>query len=195
LSIKVSDYMDGAPDDVTESLAWYILCRIYGRECPESMSARYLEHARSRDLWAPKRQVYLSRAKGLSFRPRGEHRDLGEIFDYVNSCYFDGEIPRPDLAWARESPSKRLGFYFGPLDLLAVNRVLDSERIPRYVPEFVVYHELLHDLILPGGTSERRMYHTREFRRREQEFSMFEPAQDWLSRIARPNRNRGVPRA
>jgi len=187
--------MDGAPDEVTESLAWHLLCRIYGRECPEGMSAKYLEYARSKDLWVPKRQVYLSRAKGLVFRPRGEHRDLGEIFDYVNSCYFEGTICRPDLAWVRESPSRRLGFYFGPLDLLAVNRALDSERIPRYVPEFVVYHELLHDQLPAGGTPERRRYHTSEFRRKEQEFSMFEPAQDWLSKVAQSNKRQGVPRA
>ena len=194
LSFRISDYMDASPEPVTEALAWYLLCRVYGKRCPEGMAERYLDHARSREMRAPKKGVYVSRARNLSFRPVGACRDLGAVFDYVNSCYFGGSVRRPDLAWAKESPSVRLGFYFEPLDILAANRALDSEKVPRYVLEFVVYHELLHGVLDPKGTPTRRLHHTKEFREREKEFSMYDDAEAWLSRLARPKRTqKGVP--
>ncbi len=194
VSFRISDYMDASPEPVIDALAWYLLCRAYGKRCPDGMAERYLEHARSREMWAPKKPVYVSRARNLAFRPVGAHRDLGAVFDYVNSCYFDGSIRRPDLAWARESPSVRLGFYFEPLDILAANRALDSEKVPRYVLEFVMYHELLHGVLDAKGTPTRRLHHTREFRERERRFSMYDEAEEWLSRLARRKRvEKGVP--
>jgi hypothetical protein len=194
VSFRISDYMDSSPEDVTEALAWYLLCRACGKTCPDGMAERYLIHARSREMWQPKKQVYLSRARNLSFRPVGTARDLGSVFDYVNSGYFEGTIRRPDMAWARESPSVRLGFYFEPLDILAVNRVMDSEKVPRFVLEFVVYHELLHGVLGTGGTPTRRLSHTKEFREMEKRFSMHAEAETWLSRLARRRPvQKGVP--
>ena len=190
LSFKVSDYLDRSPEDVVEALAWYLLCRARGKDCPSGKAETYLVHARSKDLWEPKRDVYMGRARHLSFRPKGEARDLQTVFDYVNSYYFKGAIAKPDLAWARESPSTRLGFYFEPLNLLAANKALDSESVPRYVLEFVVYHELLHGVMEPMGTPTRRLHHTKGFRAREREFSMYDDAEKWLSRLARDGRGR-----
>jgi len=194
ISFRISDYMDTAPEAVTEALAWYLLCRAYKKRCPDGMAERYLEYARSRTLWEPKKKTYMTRARNLSFRPVGSARDLGTVFDYVNSCYFEGSIRRPDLAWAKEAPSVRLGFYFEPLDILAANRVLDSEKVPRYVLEFVVYHELLHGVLDAKGTPTHRVHHTKEFRDAERRFSMYDEAEAWLTKLARQKRvKKGVP--
>lgn len=146
IEFRISDYLRGSPDAVFESLAWYLLSRVHGMRCESEMSRRYLAHAFSPQLWAPVRDLYLSRQKNLLCDPRGEARNLDEVFRYVNSCYFSGKVRDPILAWSRESPRTRLGFYFAPLGLLAANKVLDAERVPRYVLEFVMYHELLHDM-------------------------------------------------
>ncbi len=199
LTLRVSDYLDHAPDDVAEAFAWYILCRAYEKECPEAMADKYLGYARSRELWVPKKDTYMSRARNLSFRARGEARDLRPVFDYVNACYFEGGIRSPDLAWAKESPAARLGFYFEPLSLLAVNKVLDSEKVPRFVLEFVVYHELLHGVMEAKGSPTRRIHHTKEFRERERAFSMYKDAEGWLTKLARSKKGRAgtwiVPQA
>lgn len=183
-TFRVSDYLKGVDREVTESLAWYLLCRAERKKCPDGKARAYTERVRSRAFWNPRRETYIGRARNLSFRSRGAARDLGPVFDYVNGFYFNGRIDRPDLAWAKESPRTRMGFYHMPLGILAVNRVLDSERVPRYVLEFVVYHELLHGTISPQLTGERRIYHTREFRRLERQFARHDDAQAWLSRIA-----------
>ena len=185
LSFRVSDYMKGVPDEVMESLAWHLLCRARKKECPKGMAERYTALVHSRDFWEPRRLRYLSRSRNLSFRPKGNSRDLGEVFSYVNEYHFGSEVSRPDLAWIRESPRSRVGFYHPPLRILAVNRALDSDYIPRFVLEFVMYHELLHDRIGPSVLPSRSIRHTKEFRTRERQFSQFDLAQEWLRKISK----------
>ncbi len=190
MTFKISDYIRGSPEDVVESLAWYLICRARGKECPKGLSSKYLSHVRTAQFWEDRRSLYLSRARNLSFRPRGSAHDLTAAFEYVNSCYFNGEVPMPALAWAKESPSRRMGFYHQPLGILAVNRALDSECVPRYVLEFVVYHEMLHGVAEPEDGLNRRVFHTREFRARERKFLRYDEAQKWLGRIAASSKGR-----
>jgi hypothetical protein len=184
ISFKISDYLSDAPECVLESLSWYLLCRAVGRKCPKGKADRYLVYARSRELWGSKKELYLSRARSLSFEPRGNARDLRDVFDYVNSFYFASMLKDPVLAWAAESPRRRLGYYFQPLNLLAANRALDSDAVPRYVLEFVVFHELLHHVNAGNGRSARRVHHTLAFKNQEKTFSHYDDAERWLKRIA-----------
>ena len=196
---RVSDYLDSSSEAILSSLAGYLLSKASRDECPPGRADAYLAHSRSREMWQPKKELYLSRARSLSLCAKGDARDLSVVFDYVNACYFEGRFGSPLLAWASESPSRRLGFYFEPLDLMAVNKVLDSPSVPRYVLEFVMYHELLHCALAPRATPSRHIYHTSEFRERERAFSMYEDAERWLRRLAadrRVKKSRGVvPRA
>jgi len=198
-SFKISDYLENSPEDVLDSMTWYLMCRAFRRECPSGRAERYLQYSRSTELWDGVREKYLGRAKNMIAEPRGMHRDLSVVFGYVNSNYFAGRLRNPTLAWVRESTSRRYGFYFAPLELLAVNKVFDSEHVPRYVLEFVVYHELLHHLDSVDGRPRRRVHHTKSFRDQERLFSSYSEAEEWLRRtvaVARPRKDEaGVPRA
>jgi hypothetical protein len=190
LTFKISDYLEHSPRDVIESMAWYLVCRALRKDCGKERAKRYLEYLHSAELWGRAKELYLGRAKNLVLGPAGKHRDLSVVFRYVNSTYFAGKIRDPALAWVSESPSKRLGFYFAPLRLLAVNRAFDSESVPRYALEFVVYHELLHHIDAIDGQPRRRVHHTKSFKEQERLFSSHADAERWLRRIA-SGRNRG----
>ncbi len=190
IEFKISDYLDSAPEEVQRSLAWYLLCRAFGVKCPYHEEGPYLAYVRSKELWNHKREPYLSRAKNLLLTPRGNVRDLKSVLVYVNSYYFSGRLKDPDLVWVDESPLRRFGFYFEPLNLLAANKVLDSERIPRYVLEFVMNHELLHHVDAGNGRNRRRVHHTKEFKEQEKVFTHYEEAERWLRRIVSETRNK-----
>jgi len=190
VELKISDYLVRSPDDVMESLAWYLMSRAAHRRCPPGKADAYLRHIRSKEFWSKNKETYLARARHLSMDPGGEHRDLGEIFDYVNSFYFSGRLARPALAWTSESPAKRLGFHFEALNLLAVNRVMDSERVPRHVLEFVMYHELLHHVNARDARPVRRVHHTKQFREQEHLFRTYDQAEVWLRRLVFEHRRR-----
>jgi len=184
VSFRLSDYLKDSPEDVLDSMAWYLVCKAFRKECPHQRSERYLRFSRSIELWDRVRDLYISRAKSLMLVPKGKHRDLSTVFDYVNLNYFGNKIHDPILAWINESPSHRLGFYFAPLSLLAVNTAFDSEHVPRYALEFVVYHELLHHLDAIDAKPRRRVHHTKSFKEQERLFSSYADAERWLRRIA-----------
>ena len=185
IEFRLSDYVIDAPEDVIESLAWYLACKATHTRCDDGRKARYIDYVRSREFWKRKKDQYLKRAKGLSKGPQGRVRDLGSVFEYVNGCYFSGTVARPILVWTSETPGRRLGYYFEPLNLLAINSVMDSEEVPRYVLEFVVYHELLHHIDADGHRKGKRVHHTKRFREQERRFNHFDDAEKWLRRLAR----------
>ena len=198
-SFKISDYLKSAPPEVLDSLARYIVPMAFGTTRSELACQSYLAHVRSKEFWTKNRALYLSRARNLKIEPRGELRDLKTVFDYVNSTYFNNKVKDPVLAWVSESPARRLGYYFEPLNLLAVNRAFDSEKVPRYALEFVVYHELLHHVDAESGRRARRVHHTKSFKEQERRFTSYADAERWLSRLVaehkRSRRRGGVPRA
>lgn len=185
IEFRLSDYMIDAPDDVIESLALYLTCRATRARCDDGRKSRYLEYIRSPEFWNSRKELYLQRARSLSRGSSGKVRDLATVFDYVNVCYFSGAVRRPTLAWTSESPRRRLGYYFEPLNLLAINSVMDSEEVPRYVLEFVMYHELLHHIDADSHRRGKRVHHTKKFRDQERRFNHFDDAEKWLSRLAR----------
>ena len=183
VELKLSDYVEEAPERVMESLATYLLSRAAGRKCPDGMARVYLDYARSLEFWMPNREEYLSRSRNLVVGARGDVRDLDEVFDYVNSFYFSRRLEKPTLAWTTESPRRRLGFYFEALNILAVNKAMDAERVPRFVLEFVMYHELLHHVNAVDGKKVRRVHHTKSFREQERLFRTYDDAEVWLRRL------------
>ena len=197
IEFVISDYMIDAPEDVMLSLANYLVDRSLHGSVNRTHEDRYLDYVHSKEFWSRNRSMYLSRSKNLILESKGACHDLGTVFDYVNSNYFDSRIEVPVLAWTKESPRSRVGYYFGAIGLLAVNKVLDTKAVPRFVLEFVMYHELLHHVDSISGRPVRRVRHTREFRAQERRFSSYVEAEQWLSRIVREqgskNRSRGVP--
>ena len=184
LSFRISDYLKQAPNGIAGALTWFLICRARGIECPKRYESEYLTHVRSSEFWNANRDLYLSRAKNLSFRPEGRAHDLTTAFEQVNAQYFRGEAPAPSLAWTSDAPTRRMGFAHGPLRIVAVNSALDSRVVPGYVVEFVIYHELLHCILGSAEVASRRVYHTREFRKREREFEKHDEAQNWLSQMS-----------
>ena len=183
LSFRISDYLKQAPSCIATSLAWFLVCRARGVECPNRYVSQYLTHVRSSEFWEANRSLYLSRARNLSFHPHGIAHDLREAFEHVNGQYFRGEAPAPSLAWANEASTRRMGYVHSPLRIVAVNKALDSHVVPEYVVEFVVYHELLHCILGSAEFGSRRVHHTREFRKKEREFERHAEAQNLLTRM------------
>jgi len=115
--------------------------------------------------------------------PRGQAYDLNAIFETVNREYFASQMPKPRLSWNQVSTQRKFGHYDPARDRIVISRTLDNRRVPRYVVEFVMYHELLH---LHHGEKwgNRLMFHTPEFRASERKFKRYEQAQQWLRKLA-----------
>jgi len=114
---------------------------------------------------------------------KGKKFNLLDIFNKVNSEYFDGTLSS-SITWSTRSPKRSvakrtLGSYSRDIDLIRINPVLDSVRVPGYFLEYVVYHEMLHADLNNEPTSKRRTVHSHEFKRREKLFRHFDRAMTW----------------
>jgi hypothetical protein len=122
---------------------------------------------------------------GVVEQVRGAAHDLGESFDRVNAGYFRGEMPRPRLTWNRTFTGRKFGHYDWIRDTVMVSRTLDSARVPAFVVDFLVFHELLHKFHGLHWVNGRGYAHTTEFQQSERKFAQYEEAEAWLKKLAR----------
>ncbi len=122
-----------------------------------------------------------------TIRVRGRYYDLREVRDRINATYLDGRS-KALVTWGRKVTRRRtrtvrLGTYDPALDLITMSRRLDRSDIPRYMIEYVMFHEMLHEVLgisqLPDG---RRDIHNRTFRLMEQTFPYYRRAREFEAR-------------
>jgi predicted metal-dependent hydrolase len=114
---------------------------------------------------------------------KGKKFNLLNIFNKVNSEYFDGTISS-SITWSARSPrrsvaKRTLGSYSQDIDLIRINPVLELAKVPGYFLEYVVYHEMLHADMKNAPSIGRRKVHSSEFKRREKLFLHYDRAMTW----------------
>lgn len=98
--------------------------------------------------------------------PDGTGRLLTELMQDVVSAkrHFPGGAPMiGELRWMASASKKLWGFFRYQDKHLALNPLLNSPDVPRFVTEFVLFHELLHGDMPSAG-------HNPDFRARERQF-------------------------
>jgi len=121
--------------------------------------------------------------------PYGRRFDLSEIFSRLNQTYFQGSI-RAEIGWGRMPFKKRrrsirLGLYDHQTREIRIHPSLDRREVPAYFVEFIVFHEMLHQLFPSSSRSGRRVHHPRGFRDREKAFPYYASALQWEKRNLR----------
>ncbi|MBI5097980.1 MAG: SprT-like domain-containing protein [Nitrospirae bacterium] len=123
----------------------------------------------------------------VNMKTQGRYYDLLYIFNSLNKDYFEGNISA-SITWgkggARYRARKRtLGSYNSHNNLIRINPVLDTKRVPRYFLEFVVYHEMLHADLGVAVNPVRRTIHSKEFRKREIIYKHYHRAIGWEKKM------------
>ena len=119
----------------------------------------------------------------ITINPNGKLYNLTDIFNSLNSEYFNN-ILSVLITWGKRSPryavkKRTLGNYQKKTNTIRINPILDSRKVPRYVIEFIVYHEMLHaviDTVLKNG---RRRIHSKEFKNHERKYRNYHKAIEW----------------
>jgi hypothetical protein len=114
----------------------------------------------------------------------GKYHNLQAIYDELNTHYFAGGI-KARITWGPRSRRKKsrdsikLGSYTFEDELIRIHPVLDAIDVPRFFVEWIVYHEMLHEIHDMPVVDGRRIYHTSEFRRAEAQFERYAEAVLW----------------
>ncbi|MFW6359624.1 MAG: hypothetical protein ACOC0N_10500, partial [Chroococcales cyanobacterium] len=116
---------------------------------------------------------------------KGKCYDLEQLFLTINAEYFGGKLEQPRLCWNQQLTRRKFGHYEKARDRVVISQTLDDAKIPQFVVEFVLYHELLHKQQGVQWSKGRLMAHTPEFRRCERRFKRYSEAEQWLAKVAR----------
>jgi hypothetical protein len=114
----------------------------------------------------------------------GKFYNLTRLFDKVNHEYFADCLDKPRLTWSDIQTYRQFGHYEPARDRVVISLTLDDPRIPEFVVEFVVYHELLHKHHGAKFVNGRHLVHTLEFRQDEHKFPYYKEAEAWLNKLA-----------
>jgi hypothetical protein len=114
----------------------------------------------------------------------GKFYDLSRLFKKINSEYFGGCLDKPRLTWSHIQTYRQFGHYEPSRDRVVISLTLDDVRIPEFVVEFVLYHELLHKYHGAKFVNGRHLVHTLEFRQDEHKFPQHKEAEAWLNKLA-----------
>ena len=175
LDVRLSDLLAGAPPAVLEALAAILLSKLYRRHAPASSRSRYRRWVNSTTV--RQRILTVRRARGRKHTgPAQGHRNLDDLFDKLNREYFSGGLRRPRLGWSRRLTRSHLGHYDPAHDTIVLSRLLDQPDVPVCLPEYILYHEMLHLRFPVEVCDGRRRVHSREFHREEKRFAQYREA-------------------
>ncbi|HEY5937715.1 MAG TPA: hypothetical protein VIU61_23870 [Kofleriaceae bacterium] len=134
-------------------------------------------HVRGRARRAPTTVIFTA----------GENHDLRQIYDDLNARYFENKIDAA-ITWGartgrpRRRNSIKMGSYSVEDRLIRIHRSLDRAFVPRFFVEWIVFHEMLHqvhDIRVKNG---RREFHSKEFLADEAQFEHYDEAKVWERR-------------
>ncbi len=186
VEVKISDQLETAPAHVQEALAYVLLNKLYVGRAPPNANRTYKEYIRRPDVREKATQIRRRRGRKRIVHPRGEYHDLNELFDEINQRFFSKAIKKPHLGWSLSPSERLLGHYDATHSAIVISCVFDSAKIPRFLLEFVMYHEMLHIKhpveYRPDG---RRSIHTPAFKREERKFPRFKEASAMLKRLSK----------
>lgn len=180
LFVRLSDLLEGAPEYVLRAIAHILLAKMYRKPIDRSHATRYRRYVSSHYMTQKAHLVRQVRGRKRIHSAQGRVYDLEAIFDDLNLRYFHGLLARPQLTWSSERARNRLGHYDPAHNAIVISRVFDHPRVPRYVVEYILYHEMLHLKHPVRLRGSRRCVHSSEFQADEREFPELQAAKNFL---------------
>ena len=185
LIVRLSDLLQRAPIAVLEGAAALLLAKIYRRRTPRALVAPYNEYAKSHRTRQRIQNMRSGRVRRSSLNPAGRYFDMNAMFEDLNARFFSGSLPKPHLGWSTRNWRRQFGSYDPGPDQILLNKRMDRLEVPRYVVEYVLYHEMLHVKHPTRKSGCTLLSHSPEFRAEEKLFPDFAHARKALDRLAR----------
>lgn len=181
--VRISDLLAEAPPLVLDALAEILLAKVYRRRSSREAQACYLAYIFDSAMRRRIDEARRNRGRKHLLNARGRHHDLEEIFHNLNRRFFYSKLSPPLLGWSLKRSRTILGHYDSAHGSITVSRWLDSPSVPRYLVEYLVFHEMLHIRYPVGRNEHRRVVHSREFREAEKKFPKYKQARRQLKHL------------
>jgi len=181
--MRVSDLLEGAPEEVLYAIAHILIAKLYRKPVDNAQTSRYRRHISGKAVSAKAHLVRQMRGRKIIETPAGRVYNLETIFDELNARFFHGLLARPLMTWSREHARNSLGHYDPAHNAIVVSRVFDRPNVPRYAVEYIVYHEMLHLRHPVQLRGSRRCVHPPQFQAEEKLFPQLDEAKTFLKSL------------
>lgn len=176
---------DVLPPEAERALAFILVAKLLRKPVSPQALQIYRSFINNEQLREQATANKRARGRKVITSAVGDFYDLREIFAHLNQIYFDGKIAEPVLSWSAQKTFRILGHHDHAHEAIVVSRSLDAKTVPKYVVEFVVFHEMLHIHHPTVHRNGRRYNHTPAFRRDERQFAYFDEAENWIESNAK----------
>ena len=183
LLVRISDLLEGAPEPVLRAIAHILLAKMYRKPIDREHATRYRRYVSTHHMSQKAHLVRQIRGRKRITTAQGHVYHLEEIFEDLNRRFFYGLLARPLMTRSSERARNRLGHYDPAHNAIVVSSVFDHPRVPRYVVEYIVYHEMLHLKHPVKLRGSRRCVHSSEFQEEEKRFEKLAEAREFLRRL------------
>jgi predicted metal-dependent hydrolase len=183
LLVRLSDLLEGAPDAVLRAIAHILLAKMYRRPIDRRHAARYRKYVGSHEIVRKVHLVRQMRGRKRLRPSRGYFYDLDAVFEELNARFFHGLMARPRMSWSQTKTRRILGHYDPAHNAIIISRIFDHPAMPRYILEYIVYHEMLHLKHPVKLRGSRRCVHSAEFLEEENLFPRVAEANAFLKRL------------
>ncbi len=168
-----------------KGLAYILVGKLLRKKIPSGAREVYSAYIKSDAVRLKAAASKSSRGRKIVTTSKGSVYDLDEIFARLNTQYFAESIAKPVLTWSAKKTYRILGHHDATHKHIAISTSLDSPTVPKYVVEYVVFHEMLHIHHPTKHINGRRYNHTTAFKNDEKKFAYFVEAEKWIERNVR----------
>jgi hypothetical protein len=180
--VRIAEICCDMPSNAQKALAYILVAKLLRKKVPPKAREIYSNHIKSEEIRAQATENKRTRGRKIISSAQGDFYNLDEIFDYLNRTYFREKLLKPILSWSARKTYRVLGHHDSTHETIIVSKSLDDKKVPKYVVEFVVFHEMLHIFHPTEHRNGRRYNHTPQFRRNERKFAHYEEAENWIER-------------
>lgn len=183
--VRLSDILEEAPPEVLEAALTVLGSKLLKQPVPPPAREIYQSYVAHPGIRAKVRSVRMTRGRKHLGSPVGKVFDLRQLYDEVNASYFSAQLDVQYLSWSRRKNRRTLGHYDGAHSAIIVNRRLDSRFVPKYVVNYVLFHEMLHAHFGEEYRNGRRSIHHAAFRQAEKGFAEYNKAKRFIERFCK----------
>ncbi len=180
--VRISEACRNMVPEGQRALAYILVAKLFRRRAAKIYQETYNAAIKTEDIQSLALEHKGRRRKKIIVPPEGDIYDLNELFEDVNTKFFGGAIKKPVLSWSQKKTWRVLGHHDATQDTIVISRSLDTPDTPRFIVEYVMFHEMLHIAHPTKHVNGRRYNHTPEFRRDERKFPHYRAAENWIEK-------------
>ncbi len=184
LHANVSPGFAAGGRDVLVGLALDLTARVFRMRVPDNAYTQaYYDFRRSQGSNQLNSSLKRTHGRKRLLKAQGTWHDLNDIvLRMTREHVLLQTLSVPKIGWNEKGGARILGFYDESAHEILINANLDQKRVPPYVLEYVIFHELLHAKHPVKHGRSRRTVHTAEFKREERQYPLYDEAMAWLKR-------------